>query len=132
MMLKKILDFFVKEALNSSNKNYIAENNNLADKDKEELLTRIKKLEDKQIEMQQAQNQKPANEEDYFLTDKQIEFALTLLDKISREYQLAVEPSTLTVKDLNRLVAYNRYHNKGALVNLEKKGILRKNSKVFN
>jgi hypothetical protein len=132
MMLKKILDFFVKEALNSSNKNSIAENNNLADKDKEELLTRIKKLEDKHIEMQQAQNQKPANEEDYFLTDKQIEFALTLLDKISREYQLAVEPSTLTVKDLNRLVAYNRYHNKGALVNLEKKGILRKNSKVFN
>jgi hypothetical protein len=130
MMLKKILDLFVKEALNSSNKNSIAENNNLADKDKdkEELLTRIKKLEDKQIEMQQAQNQKPANEEDYFLTDKQIEFALTLLDKISREYQLAVEPSTLTVKDLNRLVAYNRYHNKGALVNLEKKGILRKNS----
>jgi hypothetical protein len=131
-MLKKILDFFVKEALNSSNKNSIAENNNLADKDKEELLTRIKKLEDKHIEMQQAQNQKPANEEDYFLTDKQIEFALTLLDKISREYQLAVEPSTLTVKDLNRLVAYNRYHNKGALVNLKKKGILRKNSKVFN
>jgi hypothetical protein len=107
-MLKKILDFFVKEALNSSNKNSIAENKNLADKDKEELLTRIKKLEDKHIEMQQAQNQKPANEEDYFLTDKQIEFALTLLDKISREYQLAVEPSTLTVKDLNRLVAYNR------------------------
>jgi hypothetical protein len=131
-MLKKILDFFVKEALNSSNKNSIAENNNLADKDKEELLTRIKKLEDKQIEMQQAKNHKPANEEDYFLTDKQIEFALTLLDKISREYQLAVEPSTLTVKDLNRLVAYNRYHNKGALVNLEKKGILKKKSQVLN
>jgi hypothetical protein len=132
MMLKKILNLFVNEALNSSNKNSVAENNNLADKDKEELLTRIKKLEDKQIEMQQAQNQKPANEEDYFLTDKQIEFALTLLDKISREYQLTVEPSTLTVKDLNRLVAYNRYHNKGALVNLEKKGILRKKSKLFN
>jgi hypothetical protein len=131
-MLKKIFNLIVKEALNTSNKNSVAENNTLADKDKEELLTRIKMLEDKQSEMQLAQNQKPANEEDYLLTDKQIEFALTLLDKISREYQLAVEPSTLTVKDLNRLVAYNRYHNKGALVNLEKKGILKKKSKVFN
>jgi hypothetical protein len=131
-MLKKIFNLIVKEALNTSNKNSVAENNTLADKDKEELLTRIKMLEDKQSEMQLAQNQKPANEEDYLLTDKQIEFALTLLDKISREYQLAVEPFTLTVKDLNRLVAYNRYHNKGALVNLEKKGILKKKSKVFN
>jgi hypothetical protein len=130
MMLKKILNLIVKEALHTSNKNSVAENNTFADKDKEELLTRIKMLEDKQSEMQLAQNQKPANEEDYLLTDKQIEFALTLLDKISREYQLAVEPSTLTVKDLNRLVAYNRYQNKGALVNLEKKGILRKKSKV--
>jgi hypothetical protein len=129
-MLKKILNLIVKEALHTSNKNSVAENNTFADKDKEELLTRIKMLEDKQSEMQLAQNQKPANEEDYLLTDKQIEFALTLLDKISREYQLAVEPSTLTVKDLNRLVAYNRYQNKGALVNLEKKGILRKKSKV--
>jgi hypothetical protein len=131
MMLKKILDLFVKKALNSSNENSVVENN-LADKDKEELLIRIKKLEDKQNEMQKAQNQKPANEEDYLLTDKQIEFSLTLLDKISREYQLAVEPSTLTVKDLNRLVAYNRYHNKGAIVNLEKKGILKKKTKEFN
>jgi hypothetical protein len=131
-MLKKILGLIVKEAVNTSNKDSVAENSTLSNKDKEELLTRIKMLEDKQSEMQMAQNQKPANEEDYFLTDKQIEFALTLLDKISREYQLAVEPSTLTVKDLNRLVAYNRYHNKGALVNLEKKGILKKKSKVFN
>jgi hypothetical protein len=131
-MLKKILNLIVKEALNTPNKNSVAENNTIADKDKEELMTRIKILEDKQSEMQLAQNQKHANEEDYLLTDKQIEFALTLLDKISREYQLAVEPSTLTVKDLNRLVAYNRYHNKGALVNLEKKGILKKNSKIFN
>jgi hypothetical protein len=131
-MLKKILGLFVKEAVKSSNNNSFAENSILLSKDKEELLTRIKIIEDKQKEIQQVQNQKPTNEEDYYLTDKQIEFALTMLDKISREYQLAVEPSTLTVKDLNRLVAYNRYHNKGAIVNLEKKGILKKKSKAFN
>jgi hypothetical protein len=131
-MLKKILGLFVKETLNTSNKNSVVENNTLANKDKEELLTRIKMLEEKQNELLHSQNQKPTNEEDYYLTDKQIEFALTMLDKISREYQLAVEPSTLTVKDLNRLVAYNRYHNKGAIVNLEKKGILKKKTKEFN
>ncbi|CEG27148.1 ABC transporter ATP-binding protein [Bacillus sp. B-jedd] len=64
--------------------------------------------------------------EDYSLTDKQIDFALSLLAKV-KDYELAVHPSTLTLKDLNKFIAYNRFKNKGILVNLEKKGVIRKN-----
>ena len=66
------------------------------------------------------------NEEDYTLTAKQIEYALTLLEKVKNEFVLAIDPANLTVKDLNRLIAYNRYKKKGTLVNLVKKGVLRK------
>ncbi|RDU35654.1 ABC transporter ATP-binding protein, partial [Neobacillus piezotolerans] len=62
-----------------------------------------------------------ADQEDYSLTEKQIEFALSLLSKI-KEYTLAMDPTNLTLKDLNKLIAYNRFKNKGILVNLEKKG----------
>ncbi|MFB3167441.1 ABC transporter ATP-binding protein [Neobacillus sp. 179-C4.2 HS] len=63
-------------------------------------------------------------EEDYTLSAKQIEYALSLIEKLRDEFELAIEPSLLTIKDLNRLIAYNRYKNKGTLVNLVKKGVL--------
>ncbi|WP_260871729.1 hypothetical protein [Bacillus sp. X1(2014)] len=44
----------------------------------------------------------------------------------TREFDLAADPATLTVKDLNRLIAFNKFKNKGILVNLVKKGVLRK------
>jgi hypothetical protein len=63
-------------------------------------------------------------EEDYTLSAKQIEYALSLIEKVKDEFELAIEPTLLTIKDLNRLIAYNRYKNKGTLVNLMKKGVL--------
>jgi hypothetical protein len=63
-------------------------------------------------------------EEDYTLSPKQIKYALSLIEKVKDEFELAIEPSLLTIKDLNRLIAYNRYKNKGTLVNLVKKGVL--------
>jgi hypothetical protein len=65
-------------------------------------------------------------EEDTSLTDKQIEYACSLIEKVKNEFELAIAPSELTIKDLNRLIAYNRYKNKGTLVNLVKKGVLKK------
>jgi hypothetical protein len=65
------------------------------------------------------------DQEDYSLTAKQVEFALSLIEK-TMDFELAVEPATLTVKDLNKLISYNRYKNKGILINLVKKGVLRK------
>jgi hypothetical protein len=125
-LLKKILGLLGKTEPKTPTT--VIENNNTL-QDKEELLNRIKILEEKQQEMLNNQTSKPEIEEDYTLTDKQMEFALSLIDKM-RDYELAVDPSRLTVKDLNRLVAYNRYNNKGAIVNLEKKGILKRKSKV--
>lgn len=69
---------------------------------------------------------KPKDNEDYTLTAKQIEYAFTLLEKVKNEFELAIDPANLTVKDLNRLLAFNRYKKKGTLVNLVKKGVLRK------
>jgi len=63
-------------------------------------------------------------EEDYTLSAKQTEYALSLIEKVKDEFELAIQPSLLTIKDLNRLIAYNRYKNKGTLVNLVKKGVL--------
>ncbi|MEH7303426.1 ABC transporter ATP-binding protein, partial [Neobacillus drentensis] len=40
------------------------------------------------------------DQEDYSLSPKQIDFALALIEK-TKEFQLAVDPATLTVKDLN-------------------------------
>ncbi|WP_342431117.1 ABC transporter ATP-binding protein [Neobacillus sp. FSL H8-0543] len=76
---------------------------------------------------QEGDTSKPqVDDEDYFLTAKQIEYALTLLEKVKNDFELALDPAKLTVKDLNRLIAFNRYKNKGTLVNLVKKGVLRK------
>ncbi|MCM3764488.1 ABC transporter ATP-binding protein [Neobacillus niacini] len=66
------------------------------------------------------------NQDDYKLTAKQTEYALSLIEKVNNEFELAIEPTKLTVKDLNRLIAYQRYKNKGTLINLVKKGVLRK------
>ncbi|WP_223593687.1 hypothetical protein [Neobacillus bataviensis] len=70
-----------------------------------------------------------SDQEDCTLNPKQIEFALSLIDKVKNEYELAADPATLTVKDLNRLIAYNKFKNKGILVNLVKKGVLRRKGK---
>lgn len=67
-----------------------------------------------------------ANQEDFKLTAKQMEYALALIDKISSEFELAIAPAELTLKDLNRLIGYQKYKNKGILVNLVKKGILKR------
>ncbi|WP_284035487.1 ABC transporter ATP-binding protein [Neobacillus sp. 114] len=67
-----------------------------------------------------------AGEDDYKLTSKQVEYALSLIDKVKDEFELAIAPTELTVKDLNRLIAYQRYKNKGTLINLLKKGVLKK------
>jgi hypothetical protein len=71
-------------------------------------------------------NQVPSQDEDYTLSAKQIEYALSLLDKVKKDFELAIDPSELTIKDLNRLIAYNRYKNKGTLVNLVKKGVIKR------
>ncbi|MBY0147767.1 ABC transporter ATP-binding protein [Neobacillus niacini] len=71
-------------------------------------------------------NQAPLQDEDYTLSAKQVEYALSLIEKVKDEFELAIAPSKLTIKDLNRLIAYNRYKNKGTLINLVKKGILKK------
>ncbi|MFP5111640.1 ABC transporter ATP-binding protein [Bacillaceae bacterium C204] len=65
------------------------------------------------------------DQEDYSLTPKQVEFALSLIAK-TRDFELAADPGILTVKDLNKLIAFNKFKNKGILVNLVKKGVLRK------
>jgi hypothetical protein len=71
-------------------------------------------------------NQVSTQDEDYTLSAKQIEYALSLIEKVKEEFSLAIDPSKLTIKDLNRLIAYNRYKNKGTLINLVKKGVLKK------
>jgi hypothetical protein len=74
---------------------------------------------------QEVQKQS-SDPEDYTLTQKQLEYALSLIEKVKPEFELAVDPAQLTIKDLNRLIAYNRYKNNGTLVNLVKKGVLKK------
>lgn len=66
------------------------------------------------------------DDEEHLLTPKQIDYALSLIDKVKDEFVIAIDPTKLTVKDLNRLIAYNRYKNKGTLINLVKKGVLKK------
>ncbi len=59
------------------------------------------------------------------LTEKQIDFALSLLDRLKDDYVLAISPGLLTLQDLNKLIAYRKYRNKGILINLVKKGVLK-------
>jgi uncharacterized protein YlbG (UPF0298 family) len=74
-----------------------------------------------------SNNQNQSNEqEDISLTAKQVEFAVSLIEKVNNEFELAINPAKLTIKDLNKLIAFNRFKNKGILINLVKKGVLRK------
>jgi hypothetical protein len=75
-------------------------------------------------EMGKTKAGQTASAEDYSLTPKQTEYALSLVYQLRGEYELAIPPSALTVKDLNRLIAYPKFKNKGILVNLVKKGVL--------
>jgi hypothetical protein len=50
-------------------------------------------------------------EEDYTLSAKQIDYALSLIAKLE-DFESAIDSTQLTIKDLNRLIAYNRYKNK--------------------
>lgn len=68
-----------------------------------------------------------ADQDDITLTAKQIEYALSLIYKVKDDYVLGIDPSKLTIKDLNRLIAFQRYKNKRTLVNLLKKGVLKRN-----
>ncbi|WP_312475042.1 hypothetical protein [Neobacillus sp.] len=70
---------------------------------------------------QEIQNQ-ALSQDDFTLTAKQIEYALSLIEKVKNEFELAINPTKLTIKDLNRLIAYNRYKNKGTHINLVKRG----------
>lgn len=65
------------------------------------------------------------NKEEKLLTSKQVEFAKTLLTKLENDYELAIELTALTQKDLNRLSGYFRFKNKGALTNLVEAGVLK-------
>lgn len=59
------------------------------------------------------------------LTEKQIEYAKSLIKKLEQEYELMIDYSSLTKKDLDRLIAYFKYKNGGALHNLVKNGVLK-------
>lgn len=65
------------------------------------------------------------NKEEKLLSSKQVEFAKTLLTKLENDYELAIELTALTQKDLNRLSGYFRFKNKGALTNLVEAGVLK-------
>lgn len=73
-----------------------------------------------------VKDQQEKQEEHKPLSPKQIAFALSLIDKVSEEIELAIQPAKLTLDDLNKLISYNRYKNKGILVNLVKKGVLKR------
>ncbi|MGM0846520.1 MAG: hypothetical protein ACQEUT_16210 [Bacillota bacterium] len=61
---------------------------------------------------------------DKLLTQKQIDYAKTLVKRLEKEYVMTADYSSLTTKDLNRLLVYFRYKNERALLNLVKKGVL--------
>lgn len=66
-----------------------------------------------------------AKTEEKPLTQKQIEFATTLMLKLDQNYELSTEYAYWTQKDLNRLSGYFRFKNIGALNNLVESGVLK-------
>ncbi|MGH2317865.1 GIY-YIG nuclease family protein [Planococcus sp. SE5232] len=66
-----------------------------------------------------------AKSEEKPLTQKQIEFAKTLVLKLEQDYELSTAYTAWTQKDLNRLSGYFRFKNIGALNNLVESGILK-------
>lgn len=81
---------------------------------------------EKSISEQAHSDKGQSDQENYSLTPKQIEFALSLIERVGNEYELGMAQENLTIKDLNKLIAFNKYKNKGILVNLVKKGVLKK------
>jgi len=127
-LLKGILD----KIFNPSQKSTQTEIKSISQKDVEALVdARLKEHAatiEKSIAEKISSDQSSNDQEDYSLTPKQIEFFLSLIEK-TREYELATSPAQLTVKDLNKLIAFNRYKNKGILINLVKKGVLKRKSR---
>lgn len=78
-----------------------------------------KTIEDKKVIEQQVMTDAKG------LTDKQLNYAKTILEKIAKEYELLIDITELSQEDLNRLSAYYRYKNVGAAKNLVKLGVLR-------
>ncbi|WP_249928559.1 GIY-YIG nuclease family protein [Bacillus sp. PK3-056] len=66
------------------------------------------------------------NKQNKPLTEKQIEYAKSLVNRLEKNYKLLVDYNSLTNEDLNRLSVYFKYKNTGALNNLVKSGVLRK------
>ncbi|MBT2583465.1 GIY-YIG nuclease family protein [Planococcus sp. ISL-109] len=77
------------------------------------------------ITSSQAATSTITNKDEKPLTPKQIEFAKTLLTKLEDRYELVIDFSKLTHKDLNRLSGYFRFKNQGALNNLVSAGVLK-------
>ena len=71
------------------------------------------------IAEEHVKNEKP-------LTEKQIQYAKTMIHKLDQEYVLMIDYSSLSNEDLSRLSVYFRFKNIGALNNLVKKGVLKK------
>ncbi|WP_282154959.1 ABC transporter ATP-binding protein [Cytobacillus gottheilii] len=93
--------------------------------EKDIILEKLDKLEKQQQQLLDTHS-KEESKENYTLSPKQLEYALSIINTLGNNLKLNISPETLTVKDLNRLVAYQKYKNKGALINLEKKGVLKK------
>ncbi|TYS18478.1 GIY-YIG nuclease family protein [Rossellomorea vietnamensis] len=66
------------------------------------------------------------------LTQKQIDYAKTLVKRLEKDYVMTADYSALTTKDLNRLLVYFRYKNERALLNLVKKGVLSPKQQVHS
>ncbi|ANC77540.1 hypothetical protein ABE65_012325 [Fictibacillus phosphorivorans] len=65
-----------------------------------------------------------SNSEKINLTPKQIDYAKSMITKLDK-YELVISDAELTKKDLDRLIMYFKFKNKGVLVNLVKEGILK-------
>lgn len=65
-----------------------------------------------------------SNSDEIYLTPKQIDYAKSMVSKLDK-YELVIHDAELTKKDLDRLVMYFKFKNKGILVNLVKEGILK-------
>ena len=77
------------------------------------------------IEIKEQKMNKNDINDDKSLTEKQIEYAKTMIKKLEQDYELIVDYSSFTKDDLNRLIVYFRYKNIGALNNLVKSGVLK-------
>lgn len=119
-VLKGLIDKIFKPPQQTSQQN----TQNISQADVEAIIDA--KLKEHAAAIQSTNEKQPSNRDDYKLTAKQMDYALSLIDKVGNEFKLAIDPTELTVKDLNRLIAYQRYGNKGTLINLVKSGVLKK------